>query len=128
MLALRKALPFKCLSTWHNTNITCPLCRRARRVIISIDVEKQLRSEALKLRLLDESLSHGSIELYLMCLNLITIGWGEFQPFNCCPSLLRVDLSGCPKLESISEHTFSSCHDLVSVIFGEHSNIANLEK
>ena len=75
---------------------------------------------------MDKSLSHGSIELCLRCLNLTVIGWGEFQPFSMHPSLLRVDLSGCPKLESIPEFSFADCHHLVSVIFGEHSSITNL--
>ena len=43
--------------------------------VIDSDVEYQLRSEALKIRLVDESLSHGSIELYLRCSNLTAIGW-----------------------------------------------------
>jgi len=81
----------------------------------------------LKNRLLDNSLSHGSIELYLKCSNLIAIGWGVFQPFCGCTSLLRVDLSGCPKLESIPELAFTHCYHLVSVVFGEHSKITNLE-
>ena len=77
-------------------------------------------------RLLDESLSHGSVELYLRCPNLTTIGWSNPQPFNGCPPLLRVDLSGCPKLESIPKLAFAYCEHLVSVVFGEHSNITNL--
>ena len=88
-------------------------------------VENQLHAEALARRLRDESLSHGSVKLYLRCLNLNTIGWGQFQPFSICPSLLRVDLSGLPKLESIPEMTFAECTHLVSVVFGEHSNITN---
>ena len=94
--------------------------------IINSDVENQLRSGALKGRLMNKSLAHGSIELYLKCSNLSAIGWGEFQPFSLCHSLLQVDLSGCPKLESIPEFTFGACHHLVSVVFGEHSNITNL--
>jgi len=94
--------------------------------IIDSDVEYQLRSGALKNRL-DDSLSHGFIELYLRCPNLTAIGWGEQdEPFSYCPSLLRVDLSGCPKLESIAKFAFLSCHHLISVVFGEHSNITNL--
>ena len=71
--------------------------------VIDSDVENQLRSHALHWKLLDEGLAHGSIELYLRCPNLTAIGWGDQQPFSLCPSLLRVDLSGCPKLESNSE-------------------------
>jgi len=77
--------------------------------VIDSYVEDQLCSQALQLRLMDESLSHGSIDLYLICLKLIAIGWGEFQPFNLCYSLLRIDLTGCPKLESIPEFTFADC-------------------
>jgi len=94
--------------------------------IIEKDVEYQLRSGALHRRLQDESLSHGSIELYWKCLNIAAIGWGEQQPFATFPSLLRVDLSGCPKLESIPEGKFAECHHLASVVFGEHSNITIL--
>ena len=75
---------------------------------------------------MDESLSHGSVELYVRCPNLTAIGWGDQQPFSACPSLLRIDLSGCPKLESIPMLAFGACHHLVSVVFGEHSNITNL--
>ena len=45
--------------------------------IIEKNVELQLRSGALRRRLLDESLTHGSIKLYFMCPNLTAIGWGE---------------------------------------------------
>ena len=62
-----------------------------QKLIIDSDVENQLRLWALKKRLRDESLSRGSIELYVMCSNLAAIGWGENQPFNECYSLLRVD-------------------------------------
>ena len=81
---------------------------------------------ALKLRLLDNSLSHGSIELYLRCPNLTATNLGAQQPLSQCPSLLRIDLSGCPKLESIPMLTFADCRHLKSVVFGEHSNITNL--
>ena len=94
--------------------------------VIDSDVENQLRSGVLWERLSDASLSHGSVEIYLRCLNLTAIGWGNDLPFDMCPSLLRVDLSGCPKLESIPELTFAECSQLVSVVFGEHSNITNL--
>ena len=95
-------------------------------MVIDSDVENQLRSDALKRRLQDKSLSHGSIEFYLKCSNLTAIGWGEQQPFSRCHSLLRVDLSGCPKLESIHVGTFAANSHLVSVVFDEYSNIANL--
>ena len=52
-----------------------------KKLVIDSDVENQLRSRALKRRLLDKRLSHGSIELYLRCPNLIAIGWGIKQPF-----------------------------------------------
>jgi len=94
--------------------------------IINSDVENQFRLRALKRRLLGESLSHGSIELYLRCPSLAAIGWGEFQPFWNCLSLLRVDLTGLPKLESIPKLSFGSCRHLVSVVFGELSDIVNL--
>jgi len=45
--------------------------------VIDSDVEEQLRSGALRERLLDESLSHGSVELYLRCTNLTAIKWGD---------------------------------------------------
>ena len=79
-------------------------------------------------RLKDNSLSHASIELYLRCNNVTAIGWDGRQVFYHCTSLLRVDLSGCPKLESIPEVTFSGCSHLVCVVFGEHSKITNLGK
>jgi len=94
--------------------------------VIDKDVENQLRSDALKRRLQDESLSHGSVELYLRCSNLTAIGWGDQEPFSVCPSLLRVDLSGCHKLVSIPKLTFADCYHLASVVFGDHSNITNL--
>jgi len=76
---------------------------------------------------MDESLVHGSVEIYLRCFNITAIGWGDDpQPFSMCPSLLRVVLSGCPKLESIPQMTFVECHHLASAVFGEHSNITSL--
>ena len=74
---------------------------------IDSDVENQLHSDALRRRLKHVSLSHGTIELSLRCSNLIAVRWGEKHPFCNCHSLLRVDLSGLPKLESILELTFS---------------------
>ena len=111
------------MSTNRETGSTA---QSVQKWIIDSDVEKQLRSYALKKRLRDESLSHGSIELYLRCHNLNAIRWAPNELFGLCLSLLRVDLSGCPKLESIPEMTFSRCHHLVEVIFGEHSNITNI--
>jgi len=96
--------------------------------IIDENVEYQLHSGALKHRLRNESLFHGSIELSLRYPNLTAIGWDGHLPFSGCVSLLRVDLSGLPKLESIPDMAFSKCHHLVSVVFGEHSNITNLGK
>jgi len=58
--------------------------------------------------------------------NLTAIGWGKKQPFGRCYSLLRIDLSGFPKLESIPVLAFSCCEHLVSVVFGKHSNITNI--
>jgi len=95
--------------------------------VIDSDVEKELRSGALKDSLADETLSYGFIELSLRCYNLTAIGWDGIEPLSWCPSLLRVDLSGCPKLESIPRLTFGSCHHLVTVVFGEHRNITNIE-
>ena len=60
------------------------------------------------------------------CPNITAVGWGQCYPFNNCQSLLRVDLSGLPKLESIPEKAFGGCRNLVSVVFGELSSIANL--
>ena len=53
-----------------------------QKLVIDSDVEDQLRSGALKRRLLDKSLSDGSIELYLRCPNLTATGWGEFFPLR----------------------------------------------
>ena len=61
--------------------------------VIDSNVEIQLRSAQLKLRLLDKILSHGSVELSLRCPNLTAIGWDGNQAFSMCTSLLRVDLS-----------------------------------
>ena len=96
--------------------------------VIDSDVENQLRSGALRTRLKDKSLSHGSIELHWRCSNLTLNEWRENPPLAMCPSLLRVDLSGCPKLKSIPFGTFAVCTHLVSIVFGEHSNITNLDK
>jgi len=97
--------------------------------VINSDVEKQFRT-ALYWRLKNESLSIGSIELYLRYPNLTAIGWGEpsdnTRPLGRQKSLLRIDLSGCPKLESIPEAAFSGSSHLVSAVFGEHSNITKL--
>jgi len=93
--------------------------------IIDSDVENQLCLEALEDRLDYEDLA-GSIELFLRCPNLTTIGWGDDQPLSDIPCLLRIDLTVCPKLESIPEQAFGNCEHLVSVAFGEHSNITNL--
>jgi len=97
-----------------------------QKLIIEVDVKNLLRSGALKIRLKDRSLSVGSIELSLRCPNLITIGWGVIKPFDQCRSLLRVDLSCCPKLESIPELVFFNCSHLVEVVFRKHSSIANI--
>ena len=97
-----------------------------QKLVIDSDVKNQLRSKTLKRRLLDKSLSHGSVELYLRYINLTAIEWGEFQPFSDCPPLLRVDLTGCPKLESIPECAFIACRHLVNAVFGEHSSITNI--
>ena len=94
--------------------------------VIEVDVENQLRLGALRKRLLDESLSHGFIELSLRCPNLTAIGWNDQLAFTKCPSLLRINLSGCPKLESIPKAAFAWCHHLVGVEFGEHSDITNI--
>ena len=97
--------------------------------IIDSDVENQLRLGALRRSLSDRSLAHGSIELYFRCPNLTVIPLiagvqgGEWSTLLC---LVHVDLSGCPKLESIPDCTFGRCHYLVSVVFGEHSNVATL--
>jgi len=97
-----------------------------QKLVIDSDVENQLRSEALLRRLRNKILSHGSIELRLRCPNITATGLGWFQPFSGCLSLQRVDLSGCLKLESIPTQTFGYCRHLVSVVFGEYSNITNL--
>jgi len=39
------------------------------------------------MKLLDESVSGGSIELYLRCPNLTALWWGENQPFSSCQYL-----------------------------------------
>ena len=105
---------------------TGSVAQSVKKWIIDSDVENQLCSGALKKRMLNESLSHGSVGIYLRCSNLIAIGWGEKQPFSLCPSLLRIDLSGLPKLESIPKIAFGACPHLASAVFGEHSNITNL--
>jgi len=102
--------------------------------VIDSDVENELRSEAPLTRLMDGSLSHGSVELYLRCPNITSSGlcfllrcWDPVaRSFNSIFSLLRVDLSGCPKLERLQNLCFNQCENLESVVFGEHSNITNL--
>ena len=94
--------------------------------VIDSDVEYQLRSGALWRRLQNKSLSHGFIELYWRCHSLTAIRWGKKQPFGEYRSLLRIDLSGLPKLESIPKLKFGGCTHLMSVVFGEHINITNL--
>jgi len=93
--------------------------------IIEKDVEEQLRSMALWDRMRDEGLSQGSIELFLIYTYLTAIGWeAKFDLYE-IKSLLRLDLSGCSKLESIPEDTFGGCRHLESVVFGEHRNLTN---
>ena len=94
--------------------------------VIDFNVEDQLRSGALRTRLLDTSLSNGSIELYLRSFNLAAIGLDDLSALGLCDSLLRVDLSGCPKLESIPANAFVGFEHLVTVVFGEHSNITKI--
>ena len=94
--------------------------------VISSDVENQLRSEALRDRLRDKTLSHGTIEIYLRCSNLAAIGQGIDQPFSLSPSLPQINLTGVLKLESIPKLALADCRFLVSVVFGEHSNITSL--
>ena len=108
------------------TSATSSVAPSVQKLVLEKDTENQLRSGALKRWLRDVSLSHGSTELSLKCPNLTAISLTNEQQFNLCPSLLRVDLSGCPKLESIPKLTFASFEHLVSVVFGEHSNITNL--
>ena len=45
--------------------------------IIDEDVEEQLCSCSLAITLENESLAHGSIELYLRCYYLTAIGWDD---------------------------------------------------
>ena len=94
--------------------------------VIDSNVEYQLRSRALLSRLLDESLSNGSIEFSLRCPNLVAIGWGKRNRSACAhPSCESTSLV-VPNLESIPELAFSKCRHLVSVVFGEHNDITNL--
>ena len=60
-------------------SVTASAAPSVQKLVIDSDVENQLRSRALKIRLKDESLAHGSIELYLKCPNLAAIGWGDQQ-------------------------------------------------
>ena len=85
--------------------------------VIDSDVENQLRSEVLWRRLQDKRLSHGSIRIYLRCSIITAIGLGEQKPFVDCPSLLRVDLTGLPKLESIPRFCFRGCIHLELLLF-----------
>ena len=111
------------MSAKSSTGLAAP---SVQKWVIKNDVEYLLRSDTLHNRLQYASLYYGSIELYLRCHNLTDIGLGNYPPFCVCPSLLRVDLSGLPKLESIPGNAFGACTHLVSVVFGEHSNITNL--
>ena len=85
---------------------TGSVAQSVQKWVINSDVENQLRWGDLRRRLLVRKFSYGSIELYLRYPNLTASGWGEFDPLNQCPSLLRVDLTGCPKLESIPKRAF----------------------
>jgi len=105
----------------------CPLSSatpKVRKVVVENDVEYQIRSGGLRERLENRCLAPGSIELSLRCPNLTAVGWGDeisvaTRPLSHLESLLRIDLSGCPKLESIPEMAFGYCEHLVSVIFNE---------
>jgi len=99
-----------------------------QKIVLENSVAGWLRSGALRRRLTQQRPTRGSIEVYLRCPNLTVIGWYEEKvyPFSKCKSLLRVDLSGCPKLESIPTAAFAECRYLVEVVFGEHSNITKL--
>ena len=99
-----------------------------KELIVDFYVKNQLRSGVLRNRLTQPRLANGSTELYLRCPNLTAIGWDNYNPhpLRQLQSLLQIDLSGCPKLESIPELAFAGCHHLVSVAFGDQSNITNL--
>ena len=107
-------------------NATGSAAPSIKKWVIEKDVKDLLHSYALARRLKDKSFSNGFIELFLRCLNLTALRRAKKQSFSDCHSLLRVDLSGCPKLESVPEMAFGGCSHLVSEIFGEHSNITNL--
>ena len=65
---------------------TGSVAQSSQKWVIDSDVENQLRSGALKRRLLNKSFPHGSIELYLRCSNLTAIGWDNNQAFSLCLS------------------------------------------
>ena len=78
--------------------------------VIDSDVEYQLCSETLVRRLLNKSLSHGTIEIYLKCSNYNRAGRvPTLRRLRLPHSLLRVDLTGCPKLRGIPEFAFDHC-------------------
>ena len=97
--------------------------------VIEKDIEKQLRSYSLQDRLRVPILPHGPIELYLVCLNLTAIGWGEpsedTRPLSANNSLLRVDLSGCPKLKYIPSFTFNNS-PFIEEVFSPNDNLSTI--
>jgi len=93
--------------------------------VIDSDVEYQLRSYSLGRRLLDKSLSHGSVDLSLRCPNLNAIGWGNestlvARPLSCHQTLLRLDLSGCLKLKGLPYLALADCRNLVRVVLPQN--------
>jgi len=85
------------------------------------------QQELLHERLRNESLSDGSVELYLRCNKLDALRWIHVpNPFGNVHSLLRIDLSGLPKLGNIPEYAFTGCIYLESAVFGADSNITNI--
>ena len=93
-----------------------------KEIIIDEDVPMLLSSGALRERFQDEALGEGSIVLILRDPELTAIGDLELSddddektPFFGCKSLLRIDLSGCPKVTSLGAHAFAQCSALVNV-------------
>jgi len=99
-------------------------------LIIEGDVKNQFRSGALRDRLNDASLAASRVELYIRCPNLTALEWRneEIWAGDCrCMSLLRVDLSGCPRLKRLGECLFLECSALEEVVFPKNLQIIGEE-
>jgi len=100
-----------------------PKC--SEEVVIDGGLKKLIDMQELCERFSDKEIDEGSIDLSLIDDRVYTIGEkgpsksSMKSPFNCCESLLSVDLSGVSALRTLGCGTFTKCFFLESIIFPE---------